>query len=372
MSFWGKLRDPWYWFFLGVKALPVTQPYAFALILIMIDKRDDFQLINFVMEAKGLQFLTSGCLTLLYYALRLSYCTALASPAAASDCHMIYSGSINSVARAVGVANVVFVTDLCSYVLTVASNIVLPWIAMNLLKHSVPKGVEQRRGDDLVGQIVTWKEKNPETHSDSKLQKNLGLGWDTYTGKVVDFDAATDLHVVALEADARLTKIVGRPRTDAAAAPEPDEPERERRSVRLHRLPYIMRREFGTNHLHKLLIWDVAACAVSAALIVGALFWTSNLREGMAQWLVLGAICWFRIIYSVTTFPFLIFRLPVVSLILSHARPTGYTRTGKCVPRLKTWPWYHSHRPVKPRSPTVVAPPPDPADAPDDAAKIID
>ena len=42
------------------------------MLLIMYDKRDDYQLINFIEEAKGLQFLTSGCLTLLFYALRLS------------------------------------------------------------------------------------------------------------------------------------------------------------------------------------------------------------------------------------------------------------------------------------------------------------
>ena len=114
--------------------------------------------------------------------------------------------------------------------------------------------------------------------------------------------------------------------------------------MRLHKLPYIMRREFGTNHLHKLLVWDFCACFVSLSVVVLAFAATDSLREHMEPWQVMGAICWFRIIYSVTTFPFLLFRLPVLSLVLSHARPTGYTRNGKCVPKLKTWPWYSNYK----------------------------
>ena len=45
---------------MGLKALPITQPWAFSLLLIMYDKRDDYQLINFIEESKGMQFLTRG------------------------------------------------------------------------------------------------------------------------------------------------------------------------------------------------------------------------------------------------------------------------------------------------------------------------
>jgi hypothetical protein len=58
----------------------------------------------------------------------------------------------------------------------------------------------------------------------------------------------------------------------------------------------------------------------------------------------------FRIIYSCTTFPFLVFRLPVLNLVLSHARPTGYTKSGKCVPKMKIWPWYDEFKPPAKRA----------------------
>ena len=42
----------------------------------------------------------------------------------------------------------------------------------------------------------------------------------------------------------------------------------------------------------------------------------------------------------VLSFPFLLARLPVVDRVLGHHRPTAYTRSGKCVPKRKIWPWY--------------------------------
>ncbi|KAH8075947.1 hypothetical protein JL720_10406 [Aureococcus anophagefferens] len=224
-SFWDKARDPWYLVFLGLKALPITQPWAFGMLLIMYDKRDDYQLINFIEEAKGLQFLTSGCLTLLFYALRLSYCTAIASPDDASDCHGIYSGSLNAVVGAVGV-QAVFVMDLASHAVTVAANIFLPWIAIHLLHHPT------------------------STSSSSAAAAAAASG-----------------------ASCRCTAS------------------------------YIMRREFGKNHVHKLLVWDVCACVASFLLVFLAFALTEKLRADVRPWMIMGGICWFRIIYSCTTFP---------------------------------------------------------------------
>ena len=216
--------------------------------------------------------------------------------------------------------------DLASYVVTVAANIFLPWIAIHLLHHSVPKGVEQRRGDDLVGQVVTWKQRS-EGGAEGQIYKDLNIGWETKTGKVVEY-LDSDEHVVELGGGGG----------------------GERRVVPLHRLPYIMRREFGKNHVHKLLVWDVCACFASFLLVFLAFALTEKLRADVRPWMIMGGICWFRIIYSCTTFPFLVFRLPVLNLVLSHARPTGYTKSGKCVPKMKIWPWYDEFKPPAKRA----------------------
>ena len=63
--------------------------------------------------------------------------------------------------------------------------------------------------------------------------------------------------------------------------------------------------------------------------------------EGSLEtWQVMAGLFWFRCLYSITTVPFLLARIPVVDKILGHHRPTAYTRYGKCVPKRKLWPWY--------------------------------
>ena len=57
-------------------------------------------------------------------------------------------------------------------------------------------------------------------------------------------------------------------------------------------------------------------------------------RRAPRQW------CRFRTVYSTTTIPFLLARLPIVDRVLGHHRPTAYTQYGKCVPKRKVWPWY--------------------------------
>ena len=73
-SFWERMRDPWHWIITVFKALPSTQAISFTVQLLLIDKKDDFQLNEFIMQAKGFQFLTSGCFTMIMYSLRLAAC----------------------------------------------------------------------------------------------------------------------------------------------------------------------------------------------------------------------------------------------------------------------------------------------------------
>ncbi|CAK0909359.1 unnamed protein product, partial [Prorocentrum cordatum] len=61
-AMWGKLRDPiWVMFTLG-SLIPVSGFYAlvYAVIFLVIDKRDEFQLLQFILQFKGTQFLSHG------------------------------------------------------------------------------------------------------------------------------------------------------------------------------------------------------------------------------------------------------------------------------------------------------------------------
>mmetsp|Transcript_43023 Transcript_43023/g.113857 ORF Transcript_43023/g.113857 Transcript_43023/m.113857 type:complete len:269 (-) Transcript_43023:338-1144(-) len=51
-----------------------------------------------------------------------------------------------------------------------------------------------------------------------------------------------------------------------------------------------------------------------------------------APWRVEVAFFLVKLLYALTALPFLIFKLPWITLLLSHVYPTGYDRGGRCVP----------------------------------------
>mmetsp|Transcript_6638 Transcript_6638/g.15382 ORF Transcript_6638/g.15382 Transcript_6638/m.15382 type:complete len:478 (-) Transcript_6638:136-1569(-) len=61
-GFWGRLRDPVWILFTLVGLIPVygISPAVFLFIFLLIDKSDEFQLVSFILEFKGFQYLTQG------------------------------------------------------------------------------------------------------------------------------------------------------------------------------------------------------------------------------------------------------------------------------------------------------------------------
>ena len=101
-----------------------------------------------------------------------------------------------------------------------------------------------------------------------------------------------------------------------------------------------MLRPFGKNHLTNLLYWDAFCAAFCVVFFAAALYLTPGPVLDLQPYQVMGCLFWYRTLYSLTTFPFLLARIPVVDKVLGHHRPTAYTRYGKCVPKRKIWPWY--------------------------------
>ncbi|CAE7835611.1 unnamed protein product [Symbiodinium sp. CCMP2592] len=78
-GFWGRLRDPVWILFTIVGLLPVygISPGIFLLIFLIVDKTDEFQLVSFILEFKGFQYLTQGLVrSLMGYFLYLNCVTA--------------------------------------------------------------------------------------------------------------------------------------------------------------------------------------------------------------------------------------------------------------------------------------------------------
>ena len=61
-SIWGQFRNFWYWVILLIQMIPffAVQPLFKLFIWIMIDKSDEYQLIQFILDFKTLMFFTLG------------------------------------------------------------------------------------------------------------------------------------------------------------------------------------------------------------------------------------------------------------------------------------------------------------------------
>jgi hypothetical protein len=124
-SIWQMLRDPFWLLMNLLKAIPFSgiQPACFALLLLFIDRRDEFQLVQFVLSFKAVQFFTSGVIASLVGAASYFNCITL-QPIQHTCAENGPGASSNLYVDAAGFAIMV----------------VLSWVAMFLMRTAVPKG----------------------------------------------------------------------------------------------------------------------------------------------------------------------------------------------------------------------------------------
>mmetsp|Transcript_51733 Transcript_51733/g.116418 ORF Transcript_51733/g.116418 Transcript_51733/m.116418 type:complete len:430 (-) Transcript_51733:183-1472(-) len=132
-TFWGQLRDPVYIIFTLISLLPVTGlcPLIFFFIFLIIDKRDEFQLLQFILQFKGTQFISHGIIrTIAGFFSYVGCVTAVASQTEHS-CMTRGPGITGSFELIIG-----------GWVL----QIVLVWLAFLLLPCSEDKGRTKLKG----------------------------------------------------------------------------------------------------------------------------------------------------------------------------------------------------------------------------------
>jgi len=78
-TIWGKLRDPVWLLLTMITLIPVSgiSPLMYLFIFLLIDKSDEFQIIAFILQFKGTQFISHGILrTFIGFFLFISCVTA--------------------------------------------------------------------------------------------------------------------------------------------------------------------------------------------------------------------------------------------------------------------------------------------------------
>ena len=272
---------------------------SFAVTLLMIDRHDHFQLVQFILDFKKYQFLINGILMLCYFSAHYSFCVIRNET---EDCGKFGPGNY-SIGTGLG-PNVLFLPSFVGFVL----QIILVWIGLYLLQYSISKGGTVRQGERLLGDTVQWK----EDHPDPKKQWQI-----KHTGTVIAYDRKTGLHTV------ELISGVGRKRGD-----------RENMTVQvpLHQLKYYVAGELSP--LRHLLFYDLACFLIVCALALSFLIYSHQDGSLKRQWQYRSTFVAAQIGYSLSTVPFLFASLPPWSIIVTHARKTGYTQNGVCVPMM--------------------------------------
>ena len=82
--------------------------------------------------------------------------------------------------------------------------------------------------------------------------------------------------------------------------------------------------------------------------------------ETSETWQVNAALYWARVLYSLTTWPYLAIRVPLCKTVLTHARETGYNAKGTCVPQRTSYDWMTPARSLLPRALPLAPRPGDP------------
>ena len=132
---------------------------------------------------------------------------------------------------------------------------------------------------------------------------------------------------------------------------------REERGVHVDEMTYFPNQD--RNWLEGLLKYDTACFLIVVALVVATLY-GYDVDEA---WQRNSLIFWAKSLYALTAFPYMVFLVPGINRILTHARPTGYDPDGRCVPMRVA-----KRKTDDPNAAPTPAPAPTPAEAAEDPA----
>lgn len=284
-SAWGQLRMPAFYPLLLLQLCPLygVQPLFFLLLFCLRDKSDEFQLCQFILEFKGLQFVTLGALAGLMAGAQAQWC------ATHGTCDRM------GLQGAPGMHET-FWFEVCAFVL----NVLLVWAAFVLLPLSMQKGALGAYARDAEA-------------AGGRAPHLASAPGGTAAPEAADPRAAPGLR----GALGRALRGRGASAPDKSSAAEAEAAQR----CCCGCLAFHPRRGGA---LRSLLVYDLAvfvAC-VSLAGLAGA---TSS------GWRLRSWLSWCRVLYGLGSLPFVFFAVPPFDRVLLHAKPTAYDRQGRCV-----------------------------------------
>jgi len=246
----------------------------FIVFFLLIDKTDEYQLCSFIMAFKGIQFLTGGMFPAFIGAMKYYFCVAKPS---------LDKTLNNRNCERDGPGEELWVT------IFFLIQVLVVWCAFCMLPCSKKKGGRKFR--------ARGKEEQD---------------WDLDDDGLLD---ASELQIM-------------------------------RRGVRNGDVPKkehpiscgccAIKRGRG-GKLRYLFVWDILTFALTLALMIwaavqGPTETAANSQLHERNWRLTQTLWWCKVLYGVLAIPFVIFKIPVLFTLLTHAKPTGYAFNGVTAP----------------------------------------
>ena len=352
LSIFGKVRNPYWWIFLATKVYfgLGLQAFVFFVRLVLVDKRDEWQMFEYIMVFKGIQFV-SGTISVFSGVLSFIRCAGVVDAGLPHTCHRA-GPWVDEMNACVFSKNVCVILNVCSYLF----RIVMCWYAFHRLKHSFAFGRAIASDHRLIGGTIVittvtsgsrfktygvvkrflrkafWGKKfdalgyfrhlvrtqmmlidKERTLRGGTSRQTSGLGgvggfhYVRRTAKVKDFDEATGLHTIYYRDDLKKTRV----------------------RVHLGAMTYTVQR---LKHLQprrvQRVLWsyELLTFTVTLAISLRFLDWVDWGRGEI--WQIYGIAYWGQTLYNLLAFPFILMIIPGVNKLVCHAPKTGYDRDG--------------------------------------------
>lgn len=297
-SFWGRINGLLYWILYLISITPVfgVSTAFFLFVFILVDKSDEYQLIRFIQTFKGSLFLSGGVFQCFIGAGQYVTCVNMhGSNKGAQDEHNCQTNGPG--------ANELYFLDTAALLI----QIILVWSAFLFLPYSAKKGnLEYKHRTIHEKRINHWEAENIMVRR---------CCFRTFCCICIRCCCREKNNSLDRESLREVGKTKAKMRYEN----------------------HVLRYTAGRNRLRYLLMYDLVIClALLGGLIyisydMGA-FDGSNPMDLWNDWLFKSYVFWFRCLYGLTSFPFLIINLPVLHGLFTHARTTGYDNNGHCVP----------------------------------------
>lgn len=321
-SIWWQLRSPTFWLFTLVSLIPryaIGQILYLAWFFIGVDKSDEYQLLKYILDFKGLMFVNGGVVSALVGLGQLYVCSVNSSCTAHAPMEEYFT--------------------LFIFVLQVG----FVWAALVLMQC----GCAERKGG-FAYQYATAAAQQRAAAMHSKglattlIDSAALFGDDDTAAGDCDEGVSDRSSVVRIAVSEHPTAT----HNSAVSPPSAGGAARSIWSDAVSQVRFENEVSVGAATRHRLigfLVYDV----VIFFLCVGAIAWSAfyNLLDRSAEvdfsrypetldarnWKFLLTIYVVRCFYGIASFPFALFHLPGFQLLLTHSRPTAFDEKGSTV-----------------------------------------